>query len=57
MNIKKHLDGGENQRECDKFLLRSINHEMYLQELEKSTLSISDDKRCYTNEIENEPWN
>ena len=31
--------------------LRSINHEMYLQEIKKSTLSYFDDKRCYENNI------
>ena len=54
---KKCLDGEEYQRKCDKYLLRSINHEMYLQEVKKSTLSIFDDKRCYISETESEPWN
>ena len=35
----------------------TIIHEMVLQELEKSTLSIFDDKRCYINNIESKPWN
>ena len=30
---------------------------MYLQQIKKSTLSIFDDKLCYTNETENKPWN
>ena len=30
---------------------------MYLQKLQKSTLSIFDDKRCYINNIESKPWN
>ena len=30
---------------------------MHLQEIKKSTLSISDDKRCYINETESKPWN
>ena len=51
------LFGGEYQKECNKYLLRSINHEMYLQEVKKTTLSIFDDKRCYINETEGGPWN
>ena len=30
---------------------------MYLQEVKKSTSSLFDDKRCYINETESEPWN
>ena len=41
-----------------KYIIRSINHEMHLQEVKKkSTLSIFDDKRCYINNIESKPWN
>ena len=54
---KKCLDGQEYQRECDKYIMRSINHEMVLQNVKKSTLSIFDDKRCYINNIESKPWN
>ena len=54
---KNCLDGKEYERECDNYLLRSINHEMYLQEVKKSTLSIFDDKRCYINEAKSIPWN
>ena len=32
---KKCLDGGEYQREFNNYILRSINHEMYLQEVKK----------------------
>ena len=32
--------------------MKSINLEMYLQEVKKSTLSLFDDKRCYINETE-----
>ena len=46
----------EYQRECDNYILRSINHEMVLQKVKKSTLSIFDDKRCYINNIESDPW-
>ena len=43
--------------ECDNFFLRSIDQEMFLHKIRKSLLSIYDDKRCYLNEIESEPWN
>ena len=49
---KKCLDGEKYQSECINYILRSINHEMHLQEIKKSTLSIFDDKRCYINNIE-----
>ena len=51
------LFGREYQQECDNYILRSINHNMVLQKVKKSTLSIFDDKRCYINNIENKPWN
>ena len=54
---KKCLDGEEYQRECNNYIIRSINHEMVLQKVKKSTLSIFDDKRCYINNIESKPWN
>ena len=44
---KKSLDGEEYQQECDNYSIRSLNHEMYLQLVQKSTLSIFDIKRCY----------
>ena len=53
----KCLFGGKHQQECDNYILRSINHEMYLQRVKKSTLSQFDDKRCYINNIESKPWN
>ena len=46
-----------NQRECSNYNIKSINHQMVLQEVKKSTLSIFDDKRCYINNIESKPWN
>ena len=55
-DFKKCLDGEEYQRECNAFILSSINHEMHLQEIKKSTLSLFDDKRCCTNETESIPW-
>ena len=54
---KKCLDGEDYQRECNNYIIRSINHGMVLQEVKKSTLSIFDDKRCYINNIESIPWN
>ena len=53
---KNCLDGEEHQRKCNNYIIRSINHEMYLQEIRKTTLSIFDDKRCYKNNIESKPW-
>ena len=38
---KKCLDGEEYQRECNKYILHSINHEMYLQELKKTDIIYS----------------
>ena len=54
---KKCLDEKDYQQECDKYIIRSINHEKVLQKSKKSTLSIFDDKRCYINNIESKPWN
>ena len=51
------LFGKEYQKECNNYIIRSINHEMVPQEVKKSTLSIFDDKRCYINETESIPWN
>ena len=48
---------GEYEKECDNYTLKSVNHEMYLQLVQKSTLTIFDDKRCYINETESKPWN
>ena len=54
---KKCLDGEDYQQECDNYIIRSINHEMVLQKVKKSTLYLVDDKRCYINNIESKPWN
>ena len=54
---KKCLDGEDYQQECDNYIIKPINHEMILQIVKKSTLSIFDDKRCYINNIESKPWN
>ena len=34
-----------------------MNHEMQLQKVKTSTLSLFDDARCYINETESKPWN
>ena len=44
---KKCLDSKKNNEECDNFLLRSVNHDMYLQQIKKISLSFFDDKRNY----------
>ena len=54
---KKCLDGEEYHEECNNFILRSISHEMHLQEIKKSAIPIFDDKRCCINNIESKPWN
>ena len=54
---KTCLDGEEYQRECNNYIIKSINHEMVLQEVKKTTLSIFDNKRCYINIIESKTWN
>ena len=43
---KNCLDGRKYQEECENYMLKSVNHELYLQRVKKSTLSIFDDKRC-----------
>ena len=53
---KKCLDGEEYQPECNNYINRSINHEMVLQEVKKSTLAVFDDKRCYIYNIGSKPW-
>ena len=54
---RKYLDGEEYQRECNNYNLRSVNHEMHLQEIKKTTLSTIDHKQCYINETESIPCN
>ena len=41
-----YLFGGKYE-ECNIYILRSINHEIHLQEIKKSTLPLFDDKRYY----------
>ena len=49
--------GKKYHEECQGYFLRSVNHEKYLQQMKKSTLSVFDDKRCYINETKSKPWN
>ena len=49
------LDGEELENECVNYILKSINHDMYMQGIKKTTLNIFDDKRCYINNIESKP--
>ena len=51
------LDGEELENECFNYILRSINHDMYMQGIKTTTLSIIDDKRNYLDNVENIPWN
>ena len=51
------LFDGEYQKECDNYIIGSLGHEMHLQKVRKTTLSIFDDKRCHINETEIIPWN
>ena len=49
------LEGEENENFCSKYFLKSINHEMYMQEVIKTTLSIFNDKRNYLDNIKSLP--
>ena len=53
---KKILVEEEYQRECENYITRSNNHEMYLRLVQKSTLSLFDDIRIYINNIQSKPW-
>ena len=55
--FKKSLDGKKYQEECENYMLKAVNHEMYLQRVKKSTLFIFDDKRCYIKETKSISWN
>ena len=54
---KKCLQAEKYHEECDDYIIRSLNHEMYLQLVQKSTVSLFDDKRCSIHNIESTPWN
>ena len=51
------LDGEEFENECINYILKSSNHNMYMQGIRKTALSIFDDKRNYLDNITNIPWN
>ena len=48
--------GGDYQKECDNYKIRSSNHDMILQKVSKNSLSAFDEKRCYLNNFESVPW-
>ena len=56
-DYKKKFGWKKYQREFNNYILRSIDHEMYLQEVKKSTLSIFDDKRKFLSKLKSLPWN
>ena len=41
---------------CKQFCIRSHDHEMFLQQITKKSLSPFDDKRKYINNIQSIPW-
>ena len=54
--FRKCLDGEKYQNECNSFIIRSNNQEMYLQQMKKCGPSNFDDKRCYIDNIQSQPW-
>ena len=44
----------EKQKQCDNFIMKSINHDIYLQKVRKSTLSVFDEKLKIKKESESE---
>ena len=50
------LFGKERQKESENYVIRSLNHETYMQKVTKTSLSAFDEKRCYLNSIESIPW-
>ena len=54
---KKCLDGEIYESKFYNYILKSTDHDIYLQEIKKSTLSIFDLKRNYLDNIKNLPWN
>ena len=50
------LDGEKLENECINYILKSINHDMYMQGIKKTTLSIFDDKRNYLDNIKSITW-
>ena len=41
---------------CKQFCIRSHDHNMFLQQITKKSLSVFDDKRNYINNNKNIPW-
>ena len=52
----KCLFGDDYQKECENFVIRALNHEMFMQKVTKNSLSSFDEKRKYTNNIKSIPW-
>ena len=44
------------QKDCDNYIIRSINRETYLQFVKKSTLSPFDSKKFDESNIRSKPW-
>ena len=53
---KKCLNGEKFENECVNYILKSSNHDMYMQGIKKTTLSLFDDKRKYLDNITSIPW-
>ena len=43
-------------KQCEQFCIRSHDHEIYLQQITKKSMSLFDDKREYINETKSRPW-
>ena len=44
------------QKEFDNYILRSLNHKMYLQLRKDSTVSLYEDKRFFESNIQSKRW-
>ena len=53
---QKCLKNETYNKECEQFFIRSHDHEKYLQQIFKKSLSPFDDKRKYINETISIPW-
>ena len=51
------LDVEELEKKSVNYILRSINHDMYMQGIKKTALSIFDDERNYLDNFKSIPWN
>ena len=52
----KCLNNQTYDKTCKQFCIRSHDHDMYLQQITKKSLSPFDDKRKYINNIQSTPW-